>query len=86
MPVMFKAKVAEMARNIKKVGQDDPRRVIHSLKVGAALALVSMLYYYQPLYCNFGVTAMWAMMTVVVVFEFSVGKSSQEPWPFSSSW
>ncbi|KAB5540708.1 hypothetical protein DKX38_013682 [Salix brachista] len=73
LPVKFKAKVAEMARNIKKVGQDDPRRVIHSLKVGAALALVSMLYYYQPLYCNFGVTAMWAIMTVVVVFEFSVG-------------
>ncbi|KAF9675239.1 hypothetical protein SADUNF_Sadunf09G0011400 [Salix dunnii] len=73
LPVKLKAKVVEMARNIKKVGEDDPRRVIHSLKVGAALALVSMLYYYQPIYSNFGVTAMWAIMTVVVVFEFSVG-------------
>ncbi|XP_034921106.1 aluminum-activated malate transporter 2-like isoform X2 [Populus alba] len=73
LPVKFKAKVADTARNIKKVGQDDPRRVIHSLKVGLALALVSIFYYYQPLYSNFGVTAMWAIMTVVVVFEFSVG-------------
>jgi uncharacterized membrane protein len=78
LPVKFKDKVADTATNIKKVGQDDPRRVIHSLKVGLALALVSIFYYYQPLYSNFGVTAMWAIMTVVVVFEFSVGKSSQE--------
>ncbi|CAK7332021.1 unnamed protein product [Dovyalis caffra] len=73
LPVKFKAKVVDMARNIKKVGQDDPRRVIHSLKVGFALTLVSIFYYYQPLYSSFGVTAMWAIMTVVVVFEFYVG-------------
>ncbi|KAJ6755584.1 ALUMINUM-ACTIVATED MALATE TRANSPORTER 7 [Salix purpurea] len=62
--------MVEMARKVKKLGQDDPRRVIHSLKVGLALTLVSIFYYYQPLYSSFGVTAMWAIMTVVVVFEF----------------
>eukprot|EP00258_Populus_trichocarpa_P000339 XP_002298270.3 aluminum-activated malate transporter 2 [Populus trichocarpa] len=73
LPAKFKANMVAMVRNIKKLGQDDPRRVIHSLKVGLALTLVSMFYYCQPLYSNFGVTAMWAIMTVVVVFEFSVG-------------
>jgi len=75
LPAKFKANMVAMVRNIKKLGQDDPRRVIHSLKVGLALTLVSMFYYCQPLYSNFGVTAMWAIMTVVVVFEFSVGES-----------
>ncbi|KAB5520146.1 hypothetical protein DKX38_024465 [Salix brachista] len=73
LPAKFRANMVDMARKIKKLGQDDPRRVIHSLKVGLALTLVSIFYYYQPLYSSFGVTAMWAIMTVVVVFEFSVG-------------
>ncbi|KAK9279929.1 hypothetical protein L1049_013613 [Liquidambar formosana] len=68
------AKVVEFARKTKKLGQDDPRRVIHSLKVGLALTLVSLFFYFQPLYNSFGVNAIWAVMTVVVVFEFSVGK------------
>jgi hypothetical protein len=58
LPVKFKANMVGMARNIKKLGQEDPRRVVHSLKVGLALTY-----------------AIWAVMTVVLVFEFSVGKS-----------
>uniref|UniRef100_A0A2K2C1K9 Aluminum-activated malate transporter n=1 Tax=Populus trichocarpa TaxID=3694 RepID=A0A2K2C1K9_POPTR len=61
-----------MAWNIKKLGQEDPRRVVHSLKVGLALTLVSTLYYLS-LSKTFGVDAIWAVMTVVLVFEFSVG-------------
>ncbi|KAL5765407.1 hypothetical protein ACOSP7_016024 [Xanthoceras sorbifolium] len=67
------SKVVEFARKTKKLGQDDPRRIIHSLKVGLAITLVSMFYYFEPLYDGFGVSAMWAVLTVVVVFEFSVG-------------
>ncbi|KAF3961677.1 hypothetical protein CMV_013728 [Castanea mollissima] len=73
LPKRLTAKVIETASNTKKLAQDDPRRVTHSIKVGLALSLVSLFYYYQPLYDNFGVSAMWAVMTVVVVFEFSVG-------------
>ncbi|KAK4773605.1 hypothetical protein SAY87_028624 [Trapa incisa] len=65
--------VSTVVRDVIKVGKDDPRRAVHSFKVGLALTLVSLIYYYQPLYTNFGATAMWAVMTVVVVFEFSVG-------------
>lgn len=66
-------KLVGVARKAKALGKDDPRRVIHSLKLGLALTIVSLLYYYKPLYANFGVSAMWAVITVVVVFEFSVG-------------
>lgn len=74
-PCRLKAKVTNITKSIKKLGQDDPRRVTHSLKVGLALTLVSLLYYARPLYDSFGVSGMWAVLTVVVVFEFTVGKS-----------
>ncbi|RDX70476.1 Aluminum-activated malate transporter 12, partial [Mucuna pruriens] len=56
-----------------KVGKEDPRRVVHSLKVGMALTLVSLLYLMEPLFKGIGKNAMWAVMTVVVVMEFTVG-------------
>ena len=66
-------KIVETTRKIKKLGQDDPRRIIHSLKFGLALTLVSLIYYFEPPYKGFGNSAMWAILTVIVVFEFSVG-------------
>lgn len=64
-------KLATMA---KKLAKDDSRRVVHALKVGLAISLVSLLYYFKPLYDGFGTSTMWAIVTVIVVFEFSVGK------------
>ncbi|KAL4611229.1 hypothetical protein ACB092_08G107700 [Castanea dentata] len=66
-------KIVQMAKKIKKLGQDDPRRIIHSLKVGLALTLVSLFYYIQPLYDRIGENSIWAVITVILVFEFSVG-------------
>ncbi|XP_074289603.1 aluminum-activated malate transporter 8-like [Silene latifolia] len=71
-----KKMVSEIVKNsamIEKIARDDPRRLVHSCKVGLALTLVSLFYYFQPLYDSFGVSAMWAVMTVVVIFEFTVG-------------
>ncbi|KAG4980016.1 hypothetical protein AAZX31_12G089900 [Glycine max] len=73
LPKVVKGKVLSICRLTKEIAQDDPRKVIHSLKVGLAISLVSLFYYYQPLYENFGLSAMWAVMTVVVVFEYTVG-------------
>ncbi|XP_010497969.1 PREDICTED: aluminum-activated malate transporter 8-like [Camelina sativa] len=69
----FKDGVTKRIKNVQKFGKDDPRRIIHSMKVGVALTLVSLLYYVRPLYISFGVSGMWAILTVVVVFEFTVG-------------
>ncbi|XP_022728717.1 aluminum-activated malate transporter 2-like [Durio zibethinus] len=72
----FCAEVMEIVMMTKKIGQDDPRRIIHSLKVGLALTLVSLFYLFKPLYDGLGVNAMWAVLSVVVVFEFSCSCSS----------
>ncbi|KAI3523764.1 hypothetical protein L1887_02148 [Cichorium endivia] len=60
-------------QKILKVGRDDPRRAIHSIKVGLSLTLVSLLYLLEPLFKGIGQNAIWAVMTVVVVLEFTAG-------------
>ncbi|XP_057535082.1 aluminum-activated malate transporter 2-like [Amaranthus tricolor] len=67
------ANVVTLLGMTKKLAKDDPRRVIYSLKVGLALTLVSLFYYFQPLYNTFDDSATWAIITVVVVFEYTVG-------------
>jgi uncharacterized membrane protein YccC len=47
--------------------------VVHGLKVALALTLCSVFYYVHPLYDFTGGNAMWAVLTVVVVFEYTVG-------------
>ncbi|KAK3142651.1 hypothetical protein QOZ80_4BG0349510 [Eleusine coracana subsp. coracana] len=61
------------AQRLATIARDDPRRVAHALKVGVALNLVSMVYYISPIFNSFGDSAMWALLTVVVVMEFTVG-------------
>ncbi|WRX31787.1 Aluminum-activated malate transporter - like 10 [Theobroma cacao] len=73
LPAKSRANVVRIAEKAKKIGNDDPRKVIHALKVGLAVTLVSLFYYFEPLYDGFGVNAMWALLTTVIVFEFSVG-------------
>jgi len=69
----WKRSVFSVCGMIWQVGADDPRRVIHSIKVGIALSLVSLFYLVRPLFYSFGGNTIWAVMTVVVVFEFTVG-------------
>ncbi|CAJ2660243.1 unnamed protein product [Trifolium pratense] len=73
LPSEFIANVINVMLQLNKLGKDDPRRVIHSLKVSLAITLVSTFYYFKPLYDSFGSSAMWAVITVIVVSEFSVG-------------
>ncbi|KAL0337063.1 UNVERIFIED_CONTAM: Aluminum-activated malate transporter 8 [Sesamum calycinum] len=73
LPGKLKTCAVETVKKTKKIGEDDPRRIVHSMKVGLALTLVSLFYYFRPLYDGFGQAGMWAVLTVVVVFEFTVG-------------
>lgn len=59
--------------SILRVGQEDPCRVFHALKVGFSLTLVSLLYLLEPFFKGIGQNAIWAVMTVVVVLEFTAG-------------
>ncbi|PON57074.1 Aluminum-activated malate transporter [Parasponia andersonii] len=56
-----------------KMGNEDPRKVIHALKVGVSLTLVTLLYIMEPSFEGIGDNAIWAVMTVVVVLEFTAG-------------
>lgn len=78
LPGKFNTKVVKVVKGTIKLGRDDPRRVIHSLKVALALTLVSLLYSWRALFDDFGVAGIWAVLTVVVVFEFTVGKLKNE--------
>ncbi|XP_059431174.1 aluminum-activated malate transporter 8-like [Corylus avellana] len=73
LPEKLWGKVVDVAEKIKKFGEDDPRRITHSLKVGLAVTLISLFYYIRPLYDGFGANSMWAVFTVILVCEFSVG-------------
>lgn len=74
IPQKARSSVAASITKARKIGEEDPRRIVHSMKVGLALTLVSLFYYFRPLYDGFGQAGMWAILTVVVVFEFTVGK------------
>ncbi|CAL5017079.1 unnamed protein product [Urochloa decumbens] len=65
--------VLGFAGKLAQVARDDPRRVVHSLKAGLALTLVSVIYYVTPLFNSWGDSTVWAVITVVVVMEFTVG-------------
>ncbi|OVA05503.1 Aluminum-activated malate transporter [Macleaya cordata] len=65
--------ISSLLLTLKKKLSYDHKKLIHSLKVGVALVLVSLLYLIDPLYEQVGENAMWAIMTVVVLFEYSAG-------------
>ncbi|KAH0784082.1 hypothetical protein KY290_003680 [Solanum tuberosum] len=72
-PRKFQIKIGKIAKNTKQIGKDDPRKIWHAFKVGPALTLVSLFYYTEPLFHNFDEPVMWAVLTVVVTFEFTAG-------------
>ncbi|GAU30663.1 hypothetical protein TSUD_31350 [Trifolium subterraneum] len=64
-------KLCKFMKKAWDIGVNDPKKFIHCLKVGIALTVVSLFYYLNPLYDGVGKNAMWAVMTVVVVFEYT---------------
>ncbi|CAN6169895.1 unnamed protein product [Urochloa humidicola] len=73
LAVAARDRVVGFGRMAWKIGADDPRKVAHGFKMALALTLCSIFYYVQPLYTFTGHNAMWAVLTVVVVFEYTVG-------------
>lgn len=56
-----------------KAGKEDGRKVVHSVKVGIALMIASLLYLLEPLFNGMGQNSIWAILTVILVLEFTAG-------------
>ncbi|KAI4311520.1 hypothetical protein MLD38_036406 [Melastoma candidum] len=66
--VQFRNRVYEVVGVLWEMGRSDPRKVVFAAKMGLALALVSLVMEFLD-----SQYSIWAILTVVVVFEFSVG-------------
>ncbi|XWS50713.1 hypothetical protein CRYUN_Cryun12cG0110400 [Craigia yunnanensis] len=65
----FLKEVQHVAGKAWQMGISDPRKIIFSAKMGLALMLISLLIFLKGLSEH----SVWAILTVVVVFEFSIG-------------
>ncbi|KAG6435037.1 hypothetical protein SASPL_106686 [Salvia splendens] len=61
------------AFKLREMGRSDPRKVVFAIKMASCLSLVSVLMFFREPSNFISQNSVWAILTVVVVFEFSIG-------------
>lgn len=69
----FWTNLQDVAVKAWELGRSDPRKIVFSAKMGLALVLISLLIFLKVPIKELGTHSVWAILTVVVVFEFSIG-------------
>ncbi|XP_060214873.1 aluminum-activated malate transporter 9-like [Lycium barbarum] len=64
--------IQDFAKKAIEMGKNDPRKIIFSLKMGFALSFVSLLIFWKKP-TDIAQFAIWAILTVLVMFEFTIG-------------
>ncbi|KAL3654388.1 hypothetical protein CASFOL_004069 [Castilleja foliolosa] len=64
---------SDFSKKALDMGRKDPRKIIYAMKMGLALALVSLLLFWKSPNDDVSQYSIWAILTVVVMFEFSIG-------------
>lgn len=76
----------EFAKKSLEMGQSDPRKIIFAIKMGLALSVSSVLIFWEDLSTDMGQYSIWAILTVIVMFEFSIGALIWLPPQFLFKW
>ncbi|KAJ8644042.1 hypothetical protein MRB53_005790 [Persea americana] len=73
------SKLGKQLRNLITIcwefGRSDPRKVIFSAKMGLALTVISLLIFWKDSDKDTSRYSVWAIITVPLVFEFSIGQT-----------
>ncbi|XVE91402.1 hypothetical protein REPUB_Repub01dG0006600 [Reevesia pubescens] len=63
----------DFARKALEIDRSDPKKVIFAIKMGLALSIVSLLIFWKGSYEDIAQYSIWAILTIIVTFEFSIG-------------